>query len=73
MKPLTAKHLIYPVPQSTVMFVWKKDAKKLCTKGTMHVFVPSSFKEHKKIITTGRHRETLPSAHHISPHLLLPC
>jgi hypothetical protein len=24
-KQLTAKHLIYPVPQTTVLFVWKKD------------------------------------------------
>jgi hypothetical protein len=40
MESLTAKCLIYPVPQTTMLFVWKKDARKWCTKGTMHVLYP---------------------------------
>jgi hypothetical protein len=73
MEPLTAKCLIYPVPQTTMLFIWNKDARKWCTKGTMNGFVPSSSQEHKKITIPGRHREPLPSAHHMSPHVLPPC
>jgi hypothetical protein len=72
-KQLTAKHLIYPVPQTRELFLQKRDVRKRCTKGTMLVFVSTSSKEHKENTIPGRHRETLPSAHHMSDHVLPPC